>query len=123
MWKTVRIILMMWVLAWVSIGSAHASTTERRDRLRCDAVSEQQKPQAIVSDSQSSCRLVPVRTERVQTPSQPSVPPTGGRTAAALYSTHHLSIGSIAAPCRMASEMLLSASRTLSFIVLRHIVR
>lgn len=122
MWKSLRILLLLWMLAFASVGNAHAARQDR-DALRWNNIADQHAPQAWLSDGQTTCRVIPVRPERLRTASETEPAPTHGRTVGALFLPQFLSIGSIAAPCLMASRMLLTARRTLSFIALRHIVR
>lgn len=123
MTQTLRILFLLLMLAWAGVGPASAHDGQRRDRLRCHDISEQHKPQAILADGQSSCRLVPVRPSRVTPTGDVKTQPTHGRACPTGLAHHFSSIAIPACPCRRFGRAVPQASGAKTFIVLRHIIR
>lgn len=123
MTKTLRILFLILMLAWAGIGDAHAENRQKRDRLRWNDVAEQPAPQAILADGQTSCRLVPVRPQRISPSGESKTQPTHGRTCSANLTNRLYSFGLVARPVCQLARTMQPASSAKTFIALRHIIR
>lgn len=121
--QTVRILFLLMVLAWASVGDACAASGQRKDRLRWNDVSQQEAPKATFSDTHSTVRLVPTRPQRITPSGEPKTPHGHGRTFSALYTHNHFFSGNHVVLRALARAVLPMASCGKTFIALRHIIR
>lgn len=121
--RTLRIAFLLLTLAWASVTDATAAQHRKQDRLRWNDVAQQEAPQAIIDRTPSSCRLVPVRPQRISPSGDSKTQPTHGRTCSAFSPKSPYAIGSIALPSRHSAHAMLPVLSAKTFIVLRHIIR
>lgn len=121
--QTLRIVFLLLILAWASVGDAYAASQQRKDRLRWNDVAQQETPQAVLNDSHSTMRIVPTRPQSITPLGNSKTQPTHGRTFSALYSHYQFFFGNCVAAYCLGGIVKPQYSCVKTFIALRHIIR